>query len=97
MQELDLYQESDDADYDKWVSVVCDSASLSEQLMCRHQIMSKLMAESNFIFNCNNLYVENFKSSSIAVLVARLQFGGNGDSCENVQWLANWTLHACIT
>lgn len=75
----------------------CDSALLSEQLMCRHQIASKLLVESNFIFNCNHLYVENFKSSSIAVLVARLQFGGNGDSCENVEWLTNWTLHACIT
>jgi len=53
--------------------------------MCRHQIASKLLAEHNFIFNCNHLYVENFKSSSIAVLVARLQFGGNSDSCENVQ------------
>jgi len=53
--------------------------------MCRHQIASKLLAERNFIFNCNHLYVENFKSSSIAVLVARLQFGDNSDSCENVQ------------
>jgi hypothetical protein len=64
--------------------------------MCRHQIASTVLAESNFIFNCNHLYVGNFKSSSIAVLVARLQFGGNGNSCENVPWLANWTLHAYI-
>lgn len=75
----------------------CDSAALSAQLMCRHHIASKLLAESNFIFNCNHLYVENFKSSSIAVLVARLQFGGNDNSCEYVPWLATWTLHAYAT
>lgn len=55
----------------------CDSAALSAQLICRHHIASKCLAESNVICNCNHLYVENFKSSSIAVLVARLQFGGN--------------------
>lgn len=71
----------------------CDSAAMSAQLMCRH-IASKLLAESNVIFNCDHWCVENFKPSSIAVLVARLQFGGSDYSCENVPWLATWTLHA---
>ena len=71
----------------------CDSAALSDQLMCRHQIASKLLAESNFIFNCNHLYVKNFKSSSIAVLVARLQFGGKVIA---VKMCSGWPTGPCM-